>query len=176
MGGEDGGSLDRSDGRPTSRVPTSSECTSVPVITMGRAIGRRRTAVTDAPDFPTASIAVLPPVHSPPSPYTAAPATAAPVAIATIPRSPFTAIFPKLLGRGAVISIIFQKIFIKIRKTRPINPRYATTLGLAGGDLGDRAPGKPSALSGTLSRALNMTVATVVAGQVKPIRITVEQP
>ena len=85
-----------------------------------------------------------------------------------------TAIFPKLLGRGAVISIIFQKIFIKIRKTRPINPRYATTLGLAGGDLGDRAPGKPSALSGTLSRALNMTVATVVAGQVKPIRITVE--
>ena len=35
---------------------------------------------------------------------------------------------------------------------------------------------KPSALSRTLSRALNMTVTTVIAGQVKPIRTTVEQP
>ena len=33
-----------------------------------------------------------------------------------------------------------------------------------------------SALSRTLTRALNITVATVIAGQVKPIRTTVEQP
>ena len=33
-----------------------------------------------------------------------------------------------------------------------------------------------SALSRTLSRALNITVATVIAGQVKPMRTTVEQP
>ena len=34
---------------------------------------------------------------------------------------------------------------------------------------------KPSTLSRTLSRALNITVPTVIAGQVKPIRTTVEQ-
>ena len=33
-----------------------------------------------------------------------------------------------------------------------------------------------SALSRTLSRARNITVATVIAGKVKPIRTTVEQP
>jgi len=49
------------------------------------------------------------------------------------------------------------------------------TQRLAGGDLGDRAK-QPSALSRTLSRALNITVTTVTAGQVKPIRTTVEQP
>ena len=43
----------------------------------------------------------------------------------------------------------------------------------AGGDLGDQ---EPSALSRTLSRALNMTVPTVIARQVEPIRTTVEQP
>jgi len=32
---------------------------------------------------------------------------------------------------------------------------------------------KPSALSRTLSRALNMTVTTVIAGQVEPVRTTV---
>ena len=32
---------------------------------------------------------------------------------------------------------------------------------------------QPSALSRTLSRALNITVTTVIAGQVKPIRTTV---
>jgi len=37
-----------------------------------------------------------------------------------------------------------------------------------------KAPG--SALSRTLSRALNITVPAVIAGQVKPIRTTVEQP
>jgi len=41
--------------------------------------------------------------------------------------------------------------------------------------LGGRAK-QPSALSRALSRALNITVATVIAGQVKPIRTTVEQP
>ena len=46
---------------------------------------------------------------------------------------------------------------------------------LAGGDLGDRTK-QPSALSRTLSRALNMTVTTVIAGQVNHIRTTVEQP
>ena len=50
-----------------------------------------------------------------------------------------------------------------------------TTLRLAGGDLGDRAK-QPSGLSRTLTRALNITVTTVIAGQVKPIRTTVEQP
>ena len=35
---------------------------------------------------------------------------------------------------------------------------------------------KPSTLSRTLSRALNITVTTVIAGQVKHIRTTVEQP
>ena len=49
------------------------------------------------------------------------------------------------------------------------------TQRLAGGDLGDRAK-QPSALSRTLSRALDATVPTVVAGQVKPTRTTVEQP
>ena len=33
---------------------------------------------------------------------------------------------------------------------------------------------QPSALSRTLTRALNITVTTVIAGQVKPIRTTVE--
>ena len=47
-----------------------------------------------------------------------------------------------------------------------------TILRLAGGDLGDRAK-QPSALSRTLPRAFNMTVPTVIAGQ---IRTTVEQP
>ena len=42
----------------------------------------------------------------------------------------------------------------------------ATTLRLAGGDLGDRAK-QPSALSRTLSRALNITIPTVIAGQVE---------
>jgi len=42
-------------------------------------------------------------------------------------------------------------------------------------DLGDRAK-QPSALSRTLTRALNTTVPTVIAGQVKPITTTVEQP
>ena len=41
--------------------------------------------------------------------------------------------------------------------------------------MGDRAK-QPSALSRTLSRTLNITVPTVIAGQVKPIRTTVEQP
>ena len=36
--------------------------------------------------------------------------------------------------------------------------------------------GEPSALSRTLSRALNITVTTVIAGQVQPIRTTMEQP
>ena len=49
-----------------------------------------------------------------------------------------------------------------------------TTLRLAGGDLGDRA-NQPSALPRTLSRALNVTVATVVAGQVRHMRTTAEQ-
>ena len=35
---------------------------------------------------------------------------------------------------------------------------------------------KPSALSGTLSRALNVTVTTVIAGQLMPMRTTVKQP
>ena len=35
---------------------------------------------------------------------------------------------------------------------------------------------QPSALSRTLTRALNITVPTVIAGQVIPIRTTVEQP
>ena len=35
---------------------------------------------------------------------------------------------------------------------------------------------QPSAVSRTLSRALNMTVTTVIAGQVKHIKTTVEQP
>ena len=48
-----------------------------------------------------------------------------------------------------------------------------TTLRLAGGDLGDRAPSKPRALLRTLSSAFNMTVLTVIAGQVKRIRTTV---
>ena len=48
-----------------------------------------------------------------------------------------------------------------------------TTLRLAGGDLGDRAK-QPSALSRTLTKALNMTVPSVIAGWVKPIRTTVE--
>ena len=48
------------------------------------------------------------------------------------------------------------------------------TLRLAGGDLGDRAK-QPSALSRTPTRALDVTVLTVVAGQVKPMRTTVEQ-
>ena len=39
---------------------------------------------------------------------------------------------------------------------------------------GDRAEKKPGALSRTLSRALNMPVATVIAGQVKHTRTTVE--
>jgi len=42
--------------------------------------------------------------------------------------------------------------------------------------LGDRATKQTSTLSRTLSRALNMTVPTVIAGQVKPKRTTVEQP
>ena len=42
------------------------------------------------------------------------------------------------------------------------------TVRLAGGDLGDRAK-QPSALSRTLTRALNVTVTTVIAGQVKPM-------
>ena len=48
----------------------------------------------------------------------------------------------------------------------PIGGRLGdTTLRLAGGNLGDQAPSKPSALSRNLSRALNMTVPTVIAGQ-----------
>ena len=45
-----------------------------------------------------------------------------------------------------------------------------------GWDLGDPGPSQPSALPRTLSRAHKMTVATVIAGQVKPLRTTVEQP
>ena len=41
--------------------------------------------------------------------------------------------------------------------------RVGEALRLAGGDLGDRAK-QQSALSRTLTRALNITVATVVAG------------
>ena len=51
-----------------------------------------------------------------------------------------------------------------------------TRLRPAGGDSGDQEPSKPSALSRTLSIALTMTVPTVIAGQVMPIRTTVEQP
>ena len=54
-------------------------------------------------------------------------------------------------------------------------PRYAW----GGWDLGDPEPSKPSALPRTLlsylSRALKMTVPTVIAGQVKSIRTIVEQ-
>ena len=42
-----------------------------------------------------------------------------------------------------------------------------------GWDLGDPGPSQPSALPRTLSRARKMTVATVIAGQVKHIRTTV---
>ena len=45
-----------------------------------------------------------------------------------------------------------------------------------GWDLGDPGPSQPSTLPRTLSRAHKMTVATVIAGQVMPIRTTVEQP
>ena len=48
-------------------------------------------------------------------------------------------------------------------------PRYAWCRW----DLGDQEPSKPNALPRTLSRALKMTVATVIAGQVHPIRTTV---
>ena len=43
-------------------------------------------------------------------------------------------------------------------------------------DLDDQEPNKPRALSRTLSRALNITATTVIAGQVIPIRTTIEQP
>ena len=45
-----------------------------------------------------------------------------------------------------------------------------------GWDLGDPGPSQPSALPRTLSKAHKMTVTTVIAGQVKHIRTTVEQP
>ena len=44
-----------------------------------------------------------------------------------------------------------------------------------GWDLGDPGPSQPSALPRTLSRARKMTLPTVIAGQVKPIRTTVEE-
>ena len=45
-----------------------------------------------------------------------------------------------------------------------------------GWDLGDPGPSQPSTLPRTLSRARKMTVATVIAGQVRHIRTTAEQP
>ena len=51
-------------------------------------------------------------------------------------------------------------------------PRYAWRAGI----WVIERQSKPSTLSRTLSRALNITVATVIAGQVQPIRTTVEQP
>ena len=51
--------------------------------------------------------------------------------------------------------------------------KISSTLRLAGGGLGDRATTQTkyatSTLSRTLSRSLNITVTTVIAGQVKPI-------
>ena len=47
---------------------------------------------------------------------------------------------------------------------------------LAGGDLGDQEPSKPSTLTRTLLRALNVTIPTVIAEQVVPIRTTLKQP
>ena len=63
-----------------------------------------------------------------------------------------------------------------LRRLRKNRWQLGDTLRLAGGDLGDQAPSKPSALlppSRTLSRALDVTVPTrvptVVAGQVMDV-------
>ena len=64
----------------------------------------------------------------------------------------------------------FEIQFRKLYYRKPFSPAGW------GWDLGDPDPSKPSTLPRTLSRARKMTVATVIAGQVNPIRTTVEQP
>ena len=62
----------------------------------------------------------------------------------------------------------FEIQFRKLYYRKPFSPAGW------GWDLGDPDPSKPSTLPRTLSRARKMTVATVIAGQVKHIRTTVD--
>ena len=77
-------------------------------------------------------------------------------------------------NRQTMIGRVVGETYKPINKNKYKNNRHfsKTPTRADCDDLGDRAK-QPSALSRTLTRALNITVTTVIAGQVKPIRTTV---